>query len=103
MPRKYEPNSTSLLSLLEHMPRWNEVVKEVSRVRGVGIVIVQWLPNSHFIVEPHTEFPLLAILLQNIRDKISSLNNYSDLQFDRTLNNIIATITKIRSLKVVGI
>ena len=27
----------------------------------------------------------------------------SDVQFDCTLNNVIATITKIRSLKVVGI
>jgi ubiquinone/menaquinone biosynthesis C-methylase UbiE len=100
--RQESMNLTVFLSLLEHIPRWNEVVKEVSRVRRVGIVIVQ-LPNLHFIVEPHTKFPLLAILLQNIRHKISSLNNYSDLQFDCTLNNVIATLTKIRSLKVVGI
>jgi len=78
-------NLIVLLSLLEHVPKWNEVIAEISRVlRAVGVAIIQ-LPNLYFVIEPYTKFPLLAILPKGIRHKIAKLICCDDLQFDCTI------------------
>jgi len=100
--RQGSMNLIVLLSLLEHVPKWNEVIAEVSRVlRAVGVAIIQ-LPNLYFVIEPHTYFPLLGILSKGIRHKIAQLTCCDDLQFDCTINNVIATATQY-SLKLVGV
>ena len=100
--RQESMNLITVLSLLEHVPKWNEVIAEVSRVlRAVGVAIIQ-LPNLYFVIEPHTYFPLLGILPKGIRHKIAQLNSSGDLQFDCTINNVIATVAQY-SLKLVGV
>jgi ubiquinone/menaquinone biosynthesis C-methylase UbiE len=100
--RQESMNLITVLSLLEHVPKWNEVIAEISRaLRAVGVAIIQ-LPNLYFVIEPHTKFPLLAILPKGIRHKIAQLNSYGDLQFDCTINNVIATVAQY-SLKLVGV
>jgi ubiquinone/menaquinone biosynthesis C-methylase UbiE len=95
-------NLITVLSLLEHVPKWNEVIAEISRVlRAVGVAVIQ-LPNLYFVIEPHTYFPLLGILPKGIRHKIAQLYCCDDLQFDCTINNVIATAAQY-SLKLVGI
>ena len=100
--RQGSMNLIVLLSLLEHVPKWNEVIAEISRVlRAVGVAIIQ-LPNLYFVIEPHTQVLLLAILPKGIIHKIAQLNSDGDLQFDCTINNVIATATQY-SLKLVGV
>jgi SAM-dependent methyltransferase len=99
------PGSTDLItiiSLLEHVPQWGDVIRESGAIlKHKGLLVIQ-LPNLWFLIEPHTKFPLLAYLPGIVKKVIAQGTGYSDLQFDCKVDNVVEML-KHSNFRILGV
>lgn len=82
-------NLVIMYSLLECVAEPKNVIKETSRIlKKKGIVIVQ-LPNLHWLIEPHTKWPLLGLMPHSIRETIRRAIGYSYINSSITVKKIV--------------
>jgi 2-polyprenyl-3-methyl-5-hydroxy-6-metoxy-1,4-benzoquinol methylase len=78
----FQPSTVDLcmcISLLEHLPKPAQCVREMTCItKTAGRIIVQ-IPNLRYILEPHTKWPLLHLMPSKLKEKIKEATGYSDL------------------------
>ncbi len=89
------------ISLLEHVPGWWQIIKQVSKILRISGTFIIQLPNLKYIIEPHTKIPLLALMPNRIRYSLAQSVNYGDLQFDCILDKVLKRVRE--NFKIVGI
>jgi len=90
------------ISLLEHVPRWREVLAEVSRVLRPGGVFIIQLPDLRTLLEPHTHFPFISLMPVSFRNYITKLMFNEIFQWDCTLPRLLQEVRK-HSLEIMGV
>jgi ubiquinone/menaquinone biosynthesis C-methylase UbiE len=76
------------ISSLEHIPNVYLAIDEINRIlQNDGLLIVQ-LPNPHWFIEPHTKFPLLFVLNDDLKSIIANQFGYGFINFRLTLKNL---------------
>ena len=81
-------NVVIAISSLEHIPNVNVAISEVHRIlKTSGLFIIQ-LPNPQWYIEPHTKFPLLFVLNDDLKRKIANQFGYDFINFRLTLKNL---------------
>jgi ubiquinone/menaquinone biosynthesis C-methylase UbiE len=91
-----------IISLLEHVPNWRNVISEVSRVLKIGGLVIIQLPNLHSLIEVHTKLPFMPLMPTRLKDLATDLMFHDKLQWDCTVKNLIEILEK-RGLRIIGV
>jgi len=84
-----------IISLLEHVPKWEAILLEVYRVlRGGGIAIIQ-IPNLYTIIEPHTHLPLVSLMPTPIKDLLVYRTVYDKIQWNCNLKQALKILKNV--------
>lgn len=83
-----------LISLLEHLPRPELCINEISRIlKDQGFCVVQ-LPNLQWFIEPHTKWFMLHFMPSTLVQSIKKSTGYPELNLAVTAKNVCLWFNK---------